>query len=565
MLFIKCITTNMMYKGIRLTILFWLAAGFAIASAQTIDPADILIKDAPQLERVCTYEPTDYNADRAIAHADIVGKSATNRRTSSFNVTYVSACGGDTWPPEALAAFEYAMSIWETHLESSIPVAIEATWQELDANVLGSAGPTRIAQIPPIGENDTWYSIAQANAMTGNDIKEAAGVEYDILININCAFTDWYFGQDSNPPTNLIDFVTVVLHEIGHGIGFIGSMVADDDLRIASWGFQNSSDVPQPIIYDRFTEDGENVSLINENVYSNPSSGLYDALIGTYDGIYFDGIDANIVNLGTPIRLYSPFPWQGGSSYSHLDQDTFGDTDNALMRPKLDRQFSIHTPGPVMCGMLSDMGWPLGENCFDLIGVESIISVEQSELNFGVLNVRDIVNQTLTISNDASAQDPLSGRIVIENSNYSVSQTFSTFSIEPGNSLNIPVRYTPRSIAIHESELTLLHNSSSQPNPLRIPLNGEALEENSIFVLDQNYPNPFIEQTTVEYALTGTSDVQLEVYNTVGQLIATLVAEEQGEGRYEVFFNASGHATGVYLYRIIVNGEANTRKLLLVN
>jgi hypothetical protein len=554
----------MIYKLFKTTILLFLATGLAGVAAQTIDPADILIKEAPEMENVCIFEPTDFNVDRAIAHADIVGKSAGKQLTSDFNVTYVSACGGESWPAEALSAFEYAMSIWETHLESSVPVAIEATWQELDGNVLGSAGPTRIAQIPPIGEENTWYSIAQASAMTGNDIKATAGTDFDIVININCAFDDWYFGQDSNPPADLIDFVTVVLHEIGHGIGFIGSMVADEDVGVGNWGFQNSSGSRQPIIYDLFTEDGENIPIINETVYPNPSSLLYDVLTGSFDGIFFDGNDANIVNLGSPVRLYTPFPWQGGSSYSHLDQDTFGDSDNALMRPRLDRQFSIHSPGPVMCGMLSDMGWPLGQNCFDLIGVESVISVEQIQLNFGVSNVRNIENQTLTVSNDASAEDPLSGRIVIENSNYSISETYRTFSIEPGNSLNIPVQYAPQNVNIHDAELTLLHNSSSQPNPLRISLNGEALEENSFYVLDQNYPNPFNSQTTLEYALTDPSDVLLEVYNINGQLISTLVDSEQSEGRYEVFFDASGLASGVYLYRIIVDGKADTRKLLLV-
>jgi hypothetical protein len=554
----------MIYKLFKTTILLFLATGLVGVAAQTIDPADILIKEAPEMENVCIFEPTDFNVDRAIAHADIVGKSAGKQLTSDFNVTYVSACGGESWPAEALSAFEYAMSIWETHLESSVPVAIEATWQELDGNVLGSAGPTRIAQIPPIGEENTWYSIAQASAMTGNDIKATAGTDFDIVININCAFDDWYFGQDSNPPADLIDFVTVVLHEIGHGIGFIGSMVADEDVGVGNWGFQNSSGSRQPIIYDLFTEDGENIPIINETVYPNPSSLLYDVLTGSFDGIFFDGNDANIVNLGSPVRLYTPFPWQGGSSYSHLDQDTFGDSDNALMRPRLDRQFSIHSPGPVMCGMLSDMGWPLGQNCFDLIGVESVISVEQIQLNFGVSNVRNIENQTLTVSNDASAEDPLSGRIVIENSNYSISETYRTFSIEPGNSLNIPVQYAPQNVNIHDAELTLLHNSSSQPNPLRISLNGEALEENSFYVLDQNYPNPFNSQTTLEYALTDPSDVLLEVYNINGQLISTLVDSEQSEGRYEVFFDASGLASGVYLYRIIVDGKADTRKLLLV-
>lgn len=554
----------MMYKSVKLLFLFILASGFAGVAAQTIDPANILIREAPEVERVCTFEPTDYNADRAIAHTDIVGRRATNRRTSSFNVTYQNACGTETWPPEALAAFEYAMSIWETHLESTIPVEIEATWRELDANVLGSAGPTRIAQIPPVGDENTWYSIAQANAMTGEDIKPSAGVDYDIVININCSFADWYFGQDSNPPANMIDFVTVVLHEIGHGIGFIGSMGADEDVGVADWGFESSDGQNSPIIYDRFAEDGLGISLINENVYGNPSSDLYDALVGSSDGVFFDGIDANIVNLGSPVRLYTPFPWQGGSSYSHLDQNTFGDSENALMRPALDRQFSIHSPGPVMCGMLSDMGWPLGENCFDLIGVESIISVEQTLLDFGVTNVGESANQTVTIRNGASALDPLSGRIVIDNPNYSVSESLRAFSIEPGNSLDISVRYNPETVADHDTDLMLFHNSSSQPNPLQITLQGEALEENRIFALDQNYPNPFNNQTTLEYALTGTSDVLLEVYNSTGQLITTLVDSQQGEGRYEVFLDASGLASGVYLYRIIVDGEANTRKLMLV-
>jgi len=362
----------MMQKFLRYTFILWLAFGLAGVKAQTIDPADIIIRDAPETQNVCTFEPTDYNADRAIAHADIVGKTATNRRTSSFNVTYVSECGADTWPPEALAAFEYAMSIWETHLESEIPVRIQATWQALDENVLGNAGPTRIAQIPSVGLPDTWYSIAQASAMTGQDIVGSTqGLEFDIVININCEFSDWYFNQDANPPADLIDFVTVVLHEIGHGIGFIGSMTGDEDIRIAEWGFTGSSETPLPIAYDLFSEDGDGISLINESVYPQESAGLYDALTGEFGGVFFDGLDANNVNAGIPVQLYSPLIWQPGSSYSHLDQDTFGQSDNSLMRPRLDRQFAIHSPGSVMCGILSDMGWPLGQNCFDLLGVDS--------------------------------------------------------------------------------------------------------------------------------------------------------------------------------------------------
>ena len=131
----------MMHKFLKLTILLWFVSGLAGVTAQTIDPADIIIRDAPETQNVCTFEPTDFNADRAITHADIVGKSAAYSRTSDFNVTYVSACGGESWPSEAIGAFEYAMSIWETHLESTIPVEIEATWQQLDGKRTWICGP----------------------------------------------------------------------------------------------------------------------------------------------------------------------------------------------------------------------------------------------------------------------------------------------------------------------------------------------------------------------------------------------------------------------------------------
>lgn len=554
-------------KYLRLSVVFimWIAGGFAAISAQTIDPAEIVIKEAPDVENVCTLDPTDINADFFLKHNDIVGKSASNVKTSQFNVTYVNACNGETWPANALSAFEYAMSIWETHLESEVPVRIQATWQSLDANVLGSAGPTRIAQIPPIGEPDTWYSIAQASAMTGQDIVgSTAGLDYDIVININCDFSDWYFNQDANPPSGLIDFVTVVLHEIGHGIGFIGSMQGDEDLRIAEWGFQNNSGTPLPIVYDLFSEDGEEISLINESVYPQESSVLYDALTGEFDGVFFNGLDANNVNGGMPIQLYTPFPWQPGSSYSHLDQEIFGQSDNSLMRPRLDRQFAIHSPGPVMCGMLSDMGWPLGQNCFDLLGVDSAILVGQSGFEYGVNNVGETEELILTISNESSATDPLSGSVIVENTNFSIASPNRSFNLAPGSSIDIPVTYRPRNVAEHSGELTIIHNSRGIQNPIRIPLDGEALEENRIFVLDQNYPNPFNAQTRIEYALTGSSNVVLEVYNTSGRLVATLQDGEQSEGRYEYDFNAGQFASGVYLYRIIVDGRAETKKLLLV-
>ena len=87
----------------------------------------------------------------------------------------------------------------------------------------------------------------------------------------------------------------------------------------------------------------------------------------------------------------------------------------------------------------------------------------------------------------------------------------------------------------------------------------------SEFMLYQNYPNPFNPETAIGYRLSAISQVNLNIYNIVGQKVTTLVSERQPAGRYEVTWDASGFASGVYLYRLATdNGFVQTRKLVLL-
>jgi len=70
------------------------------------------------------------------------------------------------------------------------------------------------------------------------------------------------------------------------------------------------------------------------------------------------------------------------------------------------------------------------------------------------------------------------------------------------------------------------------------------------FVLEQNFPNPFNPSTTIYYELPAESKVNLQVFNVLGQLVATLVDENKPAGYHEVRFDATAFPSGVYFYRM---------------
>ncbi len=84
------------------------------------------------------------------------------------------------------------------------------------------------------------------------------------------------------------------------------------------------------------------------------------------------------------------------------------------------------------------------------------------------------------------------------------------------------------------------------------------------FVLAQNYPNPFNPSTIIRYELPTTSDVSLKIFDMLGREVTTLVNTRQAAGTYEVNFNATGLASGVYFYRLQAGPFMQTKKMMLV-
>lgn len=559
-------------------ILFVLSSVLALilfndAQSQQIDMSQLVYKPAPDAHDVCTINPTDRNAFYYLKPDESLLNLMNKSNGSIFEVDYLSdtegKCESANWPQEAMNAFEYALGIWALHIHSDIPLRVRATWQDFETNddrvTLGGASPTQIVQISGVGIPNTWYSIAHLTALSGEPIRDQIpDLNHDIRVNMNCNFDRWYFGIDGSTPENLIDFVTVVLHEIGHGIGFIGS-VSSEESNMAEWGRGNP---PRPIIFDRFAVDGNFNDLIDTDHYGNPSTDLFEAITGNRDGIFLNGPELNQTLEGETAdraKLFSPSEYLRGSTYSHFDQTTFTNTANSLMRPSIDRATAIHTPGPLFCGFLRDMEWPLGEACLRFLSPYATVNLAANELNFGITSVGDIEERSLLIRNDLNSEEELQITASISDAQFTLLSA-SEISISAGSEFSLPMAFTPTSDGIKQAILTLNHNAKNTPSPVTVQLIGESLPANERVRLDQSYPNPVVNigtGATISYALVEESNVLLDLYTVTGQHVRSIVNTRQQSGRYDVNVDLQGLSSGIYIYRIVVDNEVSTKKLML--
>ncbi len=272
---------------------------------------------------------------------------AQQEQTGTFIVNYTG------FSPEAEAAFQHAVDIWSRLITTTIPIEIDADFSPLGAGILGAAGPTYIdrdfAGAPMSG---TYYPIAVSDQYVGTDQLGA-----DVSATFSSTFSDWYFGLDACPPLGQYDFVTVVLHEIAHGLGVFGSSDAfyypfpPDQGFYGCYGVEDGGDY-YPIIFDKFVEFPDGTPITTYDPFFCWTD-LYDLFTG--GELYFDSPSMTAL-LGDRARLYAPNPYLLGSSYSHLDEDTYdASSPHALMTPFIGAGEAIHDIGAVV-GMFQDFG-----------------------------------------------------------------------------------------------------------------------------------------------------------------------------------------------------------------
>jgi hypothetical protein len=148
-------------------------------------------------------------------------------------VAPVGGNAGTTLGQQRLNAFQAAANAWGNVIQSSVPIRIRANFDPQTCGaagtVLGSAGPAQVfTDFPNAPETDTWFSSAQADALAGTDLAPAANdinATFNVSIDAGCSpnTVGWWYGTDPAvaTPTDRIALLPVLLHEFGHGLGFL--------------------------------------------------------------------------------------------------------------------------------------------------------------------------------------------------------------------------------------------------------------------------------------------------------------------------------------------------------
>ncbi len=345
--------------------------------------------------------------------------SANLEKKSNFLITF------NTVPSLARPAVQTAVDIWSENFASTVPINVNVKWGSSSSyGVLASASAkNNFSNFNGAPDKTLYYASALANALAGRDL-DPTSPEIEISITSNAP---WYYGTDGNCPARSFDLVSVILHEMGHGLGFVSGNYYD--------AFSGFGRVDQPTPFDAYAQlpDGRRLADM-------PSPSL-EAGKAMTSGLVWSGENAVKANNGIKPKLYTPSTYEPGSSISHLDEATFSQSaDNAVMTPNLDSGEVFHLPGPLVLAMFEDMRQkpPAGiaagtpqppQNVKALIGDKSAIVRFDPPVNFRSAQVSkyDVTNiQTGNVVSVSESPVTISG---LKNG------TKYTFSVSATNSL----------------------------------------------------------------------------------------------------------------------------------
>lgn len=517
---------------------------------------------------------------------------------------------GTTIGQQRLIAFQYAADIWGEILPSDVTIVVRAAFNPLTCSstsgVLGSAGAVSVeSDFPNAPEPATWYPIALASKLAGYDLAPGApGTSADDIVaqfnssvdNSTClGTTSWYYGLDGNHGTN-IDLVAVLLHELGHGLGFVSFVDESTGSLLAG----------QIDIFSTFIRDG--------------STGL------TWDQMNDAQRAASAVNTGQ-VTFVGPATVAAAPAFLRGVPTLFVHTQVPPLAPSYPTGTASFGPAVPAEGLEGDLALvddgvaPTSDGCSALVNGAQVA---------GRIAVIDRGNCTFASKAAAAQAAGAIGVIIVNNvagvpppslGGSSATLTIPTVSVTQeagtalkaqlalGNTVNVTLGYDPAQLAGADAQgrpllyapnpvepgSSISHfDVSAYPNLLMEPaINGDlgqgvdltlavfrdlqwittsattVAETPRPAALGQNVPNPFNPATAISFELSARERVRLSVYDVAGRLVRTLVDAELERGSHATLWDGTDDdgqpvPSGVYVYRLRAGRDEVSRRMALV-
>lgn len=387
---------------------------------------------------------------------------------------------GTTLGQQRLIAFRFAADIWASLLASPVEILIEARFDEQFCSptsaVLGSAGPITVARdFPGAPQPNTFYPAALANALSGAD-QNASKADVRATFNSgldrdNCLGTrGWYYGLDRNPGNNN-DFVAVLLHELGHGLGFISLVSPNGDL------FMGRNDIFS-LYLARSGDEKTWGQMSSGERASSARSGNGLVWVGENLTSSSDDISVGVDGNGR-VQLYAPGSYNSGSSVSHFNTNL---SPNELMEPFYTGP--SHDIGHAY-ELFRDLGWGCRPDEIPTADLALSVQVDNDEPV-----VSDEVTFTLAITNDGP-DDSTGAEVLVS---LSEGLTYTTHTVDgtfdeatgiwlPGEMMAGDIAYLEVSATVDVNQLQTFGAeliSALQDDPDSVPENHVLSEDDQV-------------------------------------------------------------------------------------
>ena len=524
--------------------------------------------------------------------------------------TPVAPVGGNTGTTlgqQRLIAFQFAADVWGALLPSNVEIRITASFDPLTCTTttatLGSAGPrTYSADFANAPLAATWYPAALANKLAGTDLNPGATntTADDIRAQFNVSIggatclpgSGWYLGLDGNSGSG-INLVVVLMHEFGHGLGFI-SLVSNTTGAF----FNSKHDAFSNFLYDN-TVGLAWTSMTNaQRVASaiNPGNVAFTGQFATWNAGNWLGYASELV-VSAPAAVAGTYV---------VGDAAFGPT-----------VASSPVTGQVVAAV--DGTAPTSDGCETFVNAAAIngnialidrgtctfaIKAEAAQAAgaIGVIIVNNVAGAPSTMGgSSATVTIPVvmvsqadGTALKAQLANGVMATIHSSATKRAGaDAQGRPLVYTPNPL---QSGSSVSHfDTSAMPNLLMEPAINSDLDPDgvdlalSVFhdlgwfqgapsasptptartLLAQNTPNPFNPSTTIRFTLADGGDTELQVFDVRGNNIKRLVAGSLAAGDHSVTWDGTDEngqrvPSGVYFYRLTSGAYEGLQRMLLL-